>query len=513
MPGTEKSVFSEPARKEATNYVVESKDVFDSSVFDPVLAKKLALINTAIDKIGMTSFQWKLFFLNGFGYTVDSLLVICQSIALPAVTMQYGSPDRTLKGIALASQIGLLAGAAIWGLSADIIGRRLAFNSSLLLAAIFTIIAGGMPGYISFATLVALYSAAVGGNYILDSVTLLEFLPATKSWLVTFMSIWWAVGYTITGLLAWAFMSNYTCSSSAAPGTCTYQDNMGWRYLHFTIGGVTLVLSLLRVFLIRIVQTPRWLVSQNRDEEVIQFLRDLSAKHNRQFDLTLEELRGEGNVKNTEKSAWSVVRIKAHFSGLFQTKRLTWSFLVIMLNWFVIGIVSPLYHVFLPYYLKSQGVKVSSSSNYLTWRNYAINQVVGLVGPVIAGVLVETKLFGRRGTMALGALLTMVLQFGYTQIKTPAQNIGVSAAISAAMNIYYGTMYAYTPEILPSAHRATGYAICVIFNRIGGIVGVIVGSYANVETTTPLFVCAALYALLIILSVLLPFESRGKRAQ
>ncbi|KGO40160.1 Major facilitator superfamily domain, general substrate transporter [Penicillium expansum] len=510
MPETEPTRSLGPVSKEAENYVVESEDVFDSSVFDPVLARKLSLINTAIDKIGMTPFQWKLFFLNGFGYTVDSLLVICQSIAMPAVTMQYGSPDKRLKGIALASQIGLLAGAAIWGLSADIIGRRLAFNSSLLLAAVFTIIAGGMPGYISFATMVSLYSAAVGGNYILDSVTLLEFLPANKSWLVTFMSIWWAVGYTITGLLAWAFMSNYSCSSAAA---CAYQDNMGWRYLHFTIGGVTLLLSLLRVLLIRIVQTPRWLVSQNRDEEIILFLTNLSIKYDRQFDLTLEDLRSEGDVKNTEQSVWSTVRIKAHFSGLFRTKQLTWSFLVIMLNWFVIGVVSPLYHVFLPYYLKSQGAKVSSSSNYLVWRNYAINQVVGLVGPVIAGVLVETKLFGRRGTMALGALLTMVLQFAYTQIKTPAQNVGVSAAISAATNIYYGTMYAYTPEILPSAHRATGYAICVVFNRIGGIVGVIVGSYANVETTTPLFVCAALFALLIILSVLLPFESRGKRTQ
>ena len=28
--------------------------------------------------------------------------------------------------------------------------------------------------------------------------------------------------------------------------------------------------------------------------------------------------------------------------------------------------------------------------------------------------------------------MTMVLQFGYTQIKTPAQNLGVSAAITAA---------------------------------------------------------------------------------
>ncbi|KAJ5457392.1 Major facilitator superfamily domaingeneral substrate transporter [Penicillium desertorum] len=355
MPETIPTTSSGPTSKETTVYVDSSKDVFDSSAFDPVLARKLALANTAIDQIGMTPFQWKLFFLNGFGYTVDSLLVICQSIAMPAVTMQYGSPGKSLKGIALASQIGLLTGAAIWGLSADIIGRRLAFNSSLLLAAIFTIIAGGMPGYISFATLVSLYSAAVGGNYILDATTLLEFLPVNKTWLVTFMSIWWAVGYTITGLLAWAFMSNYSCFPTAASGACAYQDNMGWRYLHFTIGGLTLMLSLLRVFLIRIVQTPRWLISQNRDAEVIQFLTDLSAKYDRQFDLTLDDLRSEGDVKNTEKSVWSVVRIKAHFSGLFRTRKLTWSFLVIMLNWLVIGIVSPLYHVFLPYYLKSRG--------------------------------------------------------------------------------------------------------------------------------------------------------------
>lgn len=146
------------------------------------------------------------------------------------------------------------------------------------------------------------------------------------------------------------------------------------------------------------------------------------------------------------------------------------------------------------------------------WRNYALNQVSGLFGPIIAAVLVETRFLGRRGTLAIGAAITTALQFGYTQIKTPAQNLGVSCAISAASNIYYGTIYAYTPEILPAAHRATGYAICVVLNRVGGIVGVLVGSYANVETTAPLFICGALYGTLVILSLALPFESMGKRA-
>lgn len=49
------------------------EEVFDVQQFDPILAKKMTLVNVAIDEIGMTGFQWKLFFLNGFGYAVDSV--------------------------------------------------------------------------------------------------------------------------------------------------------------------------------------------------------------------------------------------------------------------------------------------------------------------------------------------------------------------------------------------------------------------------------------------------------
>jgi MFS family permease len=84
---------------------------------------------------------------------VRQLLVVCQAIANPAVQQQYGRPSKHIAGIPLASQIGLLAGAGIWGFSADIIGRKLAFNTSLFSCAIFVLIAGGMPNYISFATM------------------------------------------------------------------------------------------------------------------------------------------------------------------------------------------------------------------------------------------------------------------------------------------------------------------------------------------------------------------------
>lgn len=41
-------------------------------------------------------------------------------------------------------------------------------------------------------------------------------------------------------------------------------------------------------------------------------------------------------------------------------------------------------------------------------------------------------------------------------------------------NIYYGTLYAYTPEVLPSAHRGTGNGISIGFNRIMGIMSAVI---------------------------------------
>ena len=287
---------------------------------------------------------------------------------------------------------------------------------------------------------------------------------------------------------------------------------MGWRYLHFTAGGLVLVMSVARLWILRMVQTPKWLITQNRDEEVFAFLSDLARKYDRPLSLDLNTLSSYGRVLHTEKSVWSATRLKKHFGGLFETRILAYSTIMIIANWFVIGMFTAVYGVFLPYYLRSRGADVGNDSNYTIWRDYAINQTCGLFGPIIAGVLVETRFVGRRGTLAIGALMTMALQFGYTQIQTPAQNVGISSAITAASNIYYGTIYAYTPEVLPSAHRATGYGMCVVMNRVGGIVGVLIGSFANVETVAPLFVSAGLFGLLIFLSLALPFESRGKRS-
>ncbi len=109
-------------------------------------------------------------------------------------------------------------------------------------------------------------------------------------------------------------------------------------------------------------------------------------------------------------------------------------------------------------------------------------------------------------------MLLVAFFFAYTQVRTAAQNLGFNCAISFCLNIYYGCLYAYTPEVLPSAHRATGNGVAVACNRIMGILSAVIATVANTATSVPIFICAGLYIVMAIVSAMFPFEPYGRRS-
>lgn len=90
--------------------------------------------------------------------------------------------------------------------------------------------------------------------------------------------------------------------------------------------------------------------------------------------------------------------------------------------------------------------------------------------------------------------------------------MGFSYAIGFCLNIYYGTLCAYTPEVLPSAHRATGNGIAVACNRVMGILSAIIATFADTSTSVPIYLCAALFVAMAGISAMFPFEPFGKRS-
>jgi hypothetical protein len=59
--------------------------------------------------------------------------------------------------------------------------------------------------------------------------------------------------------------------------------------------------------------------------------------------------------------------------------------------------------------------------------------------------------------------------------------VAFTCIINFCLNIYYGTLYAYTPEVLPSAHRGTGNGIAIGWNRVMGILSAVIATVADVS--------------------------------
>ena len=95
-----------------------SRDFISDIEADETVARKMQLVNNAIDEIGFTSYQMKLFFLNGFGYAVDSLVLLLCILTQPQIALQYHPSVSTAQAIALG--VGLLFGALFWGFGADV---------------------------------------------------------------------------------------------------------------------------------------------------------------------------------------------------------------------------------------------------------------------------------------------------------------------------------------------------------------------------------------------------------
>lgn len=507
---------------------VELYDIFegDENAVDPVYHAKARVLNAAFQEIGMGRYQWYLFFVGGFGWFTDNAWPCVTGLLINPVVQEFSS----FKGpfLILAQSIGLLVGAVFWGVGSDIWGRRWSFNITLLLTGVFSLAAAGAPNPIALAALVATWNIGVGGNLPVDSAVFLEFVPATHQWLLTVLSIWWAVGQLVASLLAWPFIANFSCASSS---DCPRSSNMGWRYTLWTMGALMMVLFFLRFFVFHLYESPKYLMGRGRDEEAVAVIHTIAKYNGKTSSLTLNMLKEVETVAfadaSAEKakakaklgldtSARGAIRQKlalvdtSHVKALFVTKRMAYSTSLLLILWAFIGLAFPLYNGFVTVFLQTRGADFGDGSFYITYRNQVILSVMGIPGALLAGWMVERRWLGRKGTLAVSTALTGVFLFASTTARTSDGLLGWNCGYTFTNNVMYGTLYALSPEIFPAKDRGTGNALVAAANRVFGVMAPIIALYADLSTPIPIYVSGALFVVAGFIALLLPFEPRGR---
>jgi hypothetical protein len=105
-------------------------------------------------------------------------------------------------------------------------------------------------------------------------------------------------------------------------------------------------MSMARIFVIRLKETPKFLVGEGKDAECVEVLQGIATKYNRPCSLTVEALQACGTIPIREahgKSKWGLGEIGIHLKGLYATKRIGISTSLIWLSWTLIGLAYPLY--------------------------------------------------------------------------------------------------------------------------------------------------------------------------
>ncbi|KAL1876425.1 hypothetical protein VTK73DRAFT_9291 [Phialemonium thermophilum] len=513
--GVDAQQDAQPAAGNVSVVDEEAEPTVLKGQLDPVYEAKARVLNHAIHEIGMGWYQWQLFIVVGFGWASDNLWPIVTSLIFTPVANEFGPSRPPL--LTLAQNIGLLIGAVFWGFGCDVFGRKWAFNLTLGLTAFWGMIAAGSPTFAGIASFAALWSFGVGGNLPVDSAIFLEFLPASHQFLLTILSIDWAVAQVIANLIAWPLLGNLTCAQNTV---CVRKDNMGWRYFLIAMGGLTLIMFFIRFVLFTIYESPKYLMGKGRDEDAIRVVHEVARRNGKTSRLTLADLKAcEPPGYVPPKSATALVRRRLdeefnldRIRALFSSRRLALSTGLIMLIWALIGLGYPLYNAFLPYIQDTRGADFGDGSTYLTYRNSLIIAVLGVPGALLGGWMVEWPLVGRKGTLAVSTVLTGVFLYGSTTALTSNSLLGWNCAFNFCSNIMYAVLYSFTPELFPTPQRGTGNALTATCNRIFGIMAPIIAMFANLQTSAPVYTSGALFIAAGLLVLVLPFESRGKAA-
>ncbi|KAF9433106.1 hypothetical protein BGZ76_009886, partial [Entomortierella beljakovae] len=472
-------------------------------------AAQMNLLEDLMSDIGMGKFQKQLLILCGFGWLADNMWLQCIALILPRVQAQFEIPDQYIGILSSSMFIGMMFGALFWGALADTLGRKLAFNCTLIVTAVFGVASSFANSYWVLCLLILCLGFGVGGNMPVDGALFLEFTPKKNQ---------------------------YSCEAPVEGGC----QGKGWRYMLIAMGAVTLSMVVGRVILFRLEESPKFLLNHNRPEEAAIVLRRIYKINHKnissdEFDenieilasrykqYSLEESPAESSSDESESSDIESSAGLAHgqnITGLrvrqdpasgkhriFHSHSRKWkrkldialerlrplfsprfrlSTILIWIIWGLVAFAYTAFNVFYPKFLQEHGEGGNQSLN-VVYRDILIYSTAGVPGSVLATVLVEGRL-GRRYTMAVSTLGTALSTILFATISSHAAMTIFSATLSLLSTLNYAVLYSYTPEVFPSDIRGTACGMAAAISRLAGIVSpLIVGAMLSVSTYFPLY--------------------------
>ena len=387
-------------------------------------------VEQVLDTAGAGRFQRRLLGIFGLVWAADAMQVLAVGFTSASIAASFGISVPEALQIGTLFFLGMLIGASLFGRLADRFGRRRVLLITVACDAVFGLLSVFAPNLWILFALRFLTGVAVGGTLPVDYAMMAEFLPAKNRgrWLVI-LEGFWAVGTVAVALAAWV-------ASIYAPADA-------WRWIF----AVTALPALIGIWLrLWVPESPLYLLRQGKQQELTGVLNTIlrtNGKAELPPDATIE-------IPPTPKN-------QGIFAPLLRRRTLS-----ILLVWFLVSISYYGIFTWLPARLAQDGF------GYV--RGYGFLVIVALAqipGYALAAWGVEA--LGRKPTLISFLLLSAAGCVLFLLASDPYLIGGSILLMSFSLLGTWGALYAFTPELFPTASRATGMGAAGAMARLGGL--------------------------------------------
>jgi putative MFS transporter len=433
-----------------------------------------------LEHLPLSWVQGRLLVMGGLGYTFDAANNAVLAFILPAVTALFGLSNAQTGLLGSSLLMGYLFGAFFAGTLGDLLGRKKVMMYALALYCIGSLLGACSQtfGFLFGARIIA--GVGTGAESAIVAPFLAEFIQSKyRGRYLGSLSGFFAFGFVLAAVLGYAVVP---------------ASKEGWRIVQVL---TSLPIVMLLWWRRALPESPRWLIQQGRSTEAEQVVSAMELEVLRRVGGSLPDIvsvpsppavmRRRGSPVENLRALWSPT--------LVRSTAMLWTL------WITITFSYYGFFTWIPTLLVKHGLTITTSFAY------SIVIYLAQIPGYYSAAFLSEKL-DRKWTIILYMLFGGASAFLLANAHHEKTITVFGFCLSFFMNGTYAGIYAYTPEVYPTAFRATGMGVASAFGRIGGILApIIIGftfakiGFAGVFTiTTGVMIAGALTVALMGIS-------------
>jgi len=390
----------------------------------------------ALELAGFGCFQWMLLFRTGWICAIEASETLKMVFLVPILKDVWNLHMWECNMIGVSIFSGTIVGGVVVAKLSDIYGRRKIINCGTVLVAIFSLATGFTTSVSTF--MICCFLMSCTHTSVVACTLLMEFSP--KKWRARSMIMWqifWMMGCIHTVLLSWLILPNFSL-------------DLGWRMYIFASATTSSIVALGTLF---VPESVRYLCTIGEGDTATKVVEKMLQTNGAELM--------EGSLIREKK-----VAVRGALTDLFVDKYYRLTTIVLMLNYFVYGVV---------YF----GVIFISEHLFMKKSLYLSELIVTtseLPAIPIAFLMDKT---GRKGMMVITLIMNVIFasvaavlwhfDMGDAQLKYPT--VAITFCSRCSSHVFITALIAFINEYYPTAIRCSAYGFLKAIGRTGSLAG------------------------------------------